>query len=296
MAAKKSTRSSKTDHVLSLLSHAGSQESAPADSAAPDSAAPEETPAAVSASEAAAAPQPAPTVAPITTSQRLAPPILEVARSNNEALEETIHLALEAALEDAVAPVAEAAPIAEPAPESSAPQAAPVPEPVSVPEPAPVTEPADVSPSEPAPEPISPMPTEPAPEPPSAAQPEPVSEPSPKPQQAPQPAQTAAVSPPVEHFILEQLPDGAQLVNIMESLVRQKVEHYAKMFHLCCCPRCLADSTALALSRLPAKYVVLNETAYRPMMSFYEAKFDSMVTAQIIYACKQVLESPRHTL
>lgn len=51
-------------------------------------------------------------------------------------------------------------------------------------------------------------------------------------------------------------------------------------------PRCLADVRALALSRLPAKYVVLPASSAAPMMSLYQAKFDSMVIAQVIQACQ----------
>ena len=53
---------------------------------------------------------------------------------------------------------------------------------------------------------------------------------------------------------------------------------------------------ALALSRLPAKYVVLPSSSVTPMLSLYQAKFDSMVIAEVIQACKSVMENPRHLL
>lgn len=92
----------------------------------------------------------------------------------------------------------------------------------------------------------------------------------------------------------EILPDGSRFVNVMLPLVEEKLLKYVRMFHLCECPRCLADVKALALSHLPPKYVVLEGSTYTPMMSFYQAKFDSDVTAQVIHACKQVMEAPRH--
>lgn len=286
MAGRKSSRSSKTDHVLSLLSQSSPQEPAQADLSTPVPASetplePAQPPAAESSAADGAAAVPAMAEPPAAASaapagQRLSPPILEVARTNNEALEETIHQALEAALEESIS--AEAALKPEP----------PQPEPGD-PEPVPVPEPEPESVPEPEPEPAAESPS------PAEAQPpqEPAAEAVPE---LRQPAASLPAAAPADPFVLTVLPDGARLVNVMEHLVEEKVEHYAKLFHLCCCPRCLADSTALALSRLPAKYVVLTESAYRPMMSFYEAKFDSMVTAQIIYACKQVLESPRHDL
>lgn len=283
MAGRKNSRSSKTDHVLSLLSHSTAPESVPADTSAPEQ--PTETPPAAAVPEESSAASTSvadvPAASTVPTTQRLSPPILEVARTNNEALEETIHQALEAALEEAIT--------------AEAPSAPEPPQPV----PAPQQMPAEAtSTPAPEPEPEQPMPEsvpeviaveEPAP----AASVE-VPEPKPETVKAPEPASAPQPAAPLEPSVLAVLPDGSRLVNVMERLVTEKVEHYAKMFHLCCCPRCLADSTALALSRLPAKYVVLSESAYRPMMSFLEAKFDSMVTAQIIYACKQVLEFPRH--
>ena len=92
----------------------------------------------------------------------------------------------------------------------------------------------------------------------------------------------------------EILPDESHFVNVMLPLVEEKLLKYVRMFHLCECPRCLADVKALALSHLPPKYVVLEGSTYTPMMSFYQAKFDSDVTAQVIHACKQVMEAPRH--
>ena len=84
MAGKKNPRSSKTDHVLSLLTESTSE---PAATSTP------------STSDAPAAPEAAEPVA----ERHLSPPILEVARTNNEALEETIHSALEDALQEELA-------------------------------------------------------------------------------------------------------------------------------------------------------------------------------------------------
>ena len=92
------------------------------------------------------------------------------------------------------------------------------------------------------------------------------------------------------------LPGGAVYLNVMEELVEEPLRKYIKLFGLCDCPRCVADVRALALSRLPAKYVVLSRASLPPLLSFYQAKFDSALVTQVIYACKTVMESPRHTL
>ncbi|MGN1340371.1 MAG: late competence development ComFB family protein [Oscillospiraceae bacterium] len=45
------------------------------------------------------------------------------------------------------------------------------------------------------------------------------------------------------------------LVNVMENLVKEKLEEMLQHENCCKCDRCLEDMTAKALNRLPAKYV-----------------------------------------
>ena len=299
MAARKGGRSSKTEHVLNLLSHPTPAEPAQQ----PQEQKPSPAPAVQESPATAAAPATPAATAPVAVAREepapqrhLSPPILEVARTNNEALEETIHTALAAALEAEVpqeptasremppftAPDPEAQPVPEPEP---IPEPQPAPEPEPVPQPQPAPEPEPVPQPQPAPEP------EPVPQPQPAPKPEPVPEPQPAPKPnvppiSPAPAEDAKQA--------DTLPDGSRFTNVMLLLVEEKLERYVKMFHLCTCPRCLADTKALALSRLPAKYVVLPAPAYSPMLNLYRSKYDSAVTSQIIYACKEVMESPRH--
>ena len=260
---KKGGRSSKTDHVLSLLggaAPAGREETPgpavqPAPAAQPAGGAKQpapgkEQPASGKEQPAAAAKQPAAaadTQAPEPAKQparregeHLIAPILQVEKNNSDALSRTIRDALADSLAESLG---EAAP-------------APTPKPAAE-EPAPETE-------EPAPTP-KPAADEPAPETPFA------------------PRET-------------RLPDGSVCLNLMELLVDERLERYVRMFGLCTCPRCMADARALALTRLPAKYVVLSGSAATPMTSLYRAKYESMVVAQVIQACKTVMESPRHTL
>lgn len=282
MAPRKGSRSSKTDHVLNLLSHPSTPEPQQPAKQAANEKAPEET-LPTSAPEGNTVPH---HDAPPREERRLTPPVLEVARANNEALEETIREALESALaldESEGAPAEEPTAVEEPAPvEESAPTEAPIPVKESAPaeEPAPVEAPALVEESTPA--------ETPAP----IAEPAPVKEPAPAEEpisnKLPTPEEASLIKPE------EILPDESRFVNVMLPLVEEKLLKYVRMFHLCECPRCLADVKALALSHLPSKYVVLEGSTYTPMMSFYQAKFDSDVTAQVIHACKQVMEAPRH--
>lgn len=288
MAPRKGSRSSKTDHVLNLLSHPSTPEPQQPAKQAANEKAPEET-LPTSAPEGNTVPH---HDTPPREERRLTPPVLEVARANNEALEETIREALESALaldESEGAPAEEPTAVEEPAPvEESAPTEAPIPVEESAPseEPAPVEEPAPTEAPAPIEEPV------PVKKPAPAEEPAPVKEPAPAEEpisnKLPTPEEAALIKPE------EILPDESRFVNVMLPLVEEKLLKYVRMFHLCECPRCLADVKALALSHLPPKYVVLEGSTYTPMMSFYQAKFDSDVTAQVIHACKQVMEAPRH--
>ena len=308
MAGRKGSRSSKTDHVLNLLSGGAREEEA--------RPAAEEQP--------AGTPPVEPETAPVEhrEGERIVAPILQVARTNNEALSRTIRDALTQSLEEEIAqseeehpaPAPEPEPASEPAPEPQPSPASgggkmsqeeiekllhsmgtpePEPEPAPEPQPAPASGGGKMSQEEiekllqgmAAPEP------EPEPEP--ESKPEPVPEPQPEPELAPEPA-SAFETPfaPRE----TRLPDGAVCVNVMEVLVDERIERYVRMFGLCDCARCLADVRALALTRLPPKYVVLAESVATPMLSLYRAKFESQVIAQVIQACKTVMEAPRHIL
>lgn len=277
MAGKKNARSSKTDHVLSLLTDSSPE---PAGSGTPP--APE--------------PQPVETVSAPVPERHLTPPILEVARTNNEALEETIHSALEDALKEELAQEEAAAPPPQPeVPDIEPPSPGP-----EAPSDTRETTSAEVPAEQEAPAAAEAVSAAGHEVPPSAEEELP---------SAPEKVPTAQEEIPAQDPTVQasagksagqslpyycSLPDGNRFVNVMLPLVEETLERYVTLFHLCDCPRCLADAQALALSRLPAKYVVLSEDAFTPMMSLYRAKYDSQVTTQVIYACKQVMDAPRH--
>lgn len=83
-------------------------------------------------------------------------------------------------------------------------------------------------------------------------------------------------------------------VNVMESLVEDKAMKYIELFGLCKCHRCVADVKALALNRLEPKYVVMHTGEVIPRITLYEGQFSAAVTAQLLTACKMVMEHPRH--
>ena len=80
----------------------------------------------------------------------------------------------------------------------------------------------------------------------------------------------------------------------METLVREKTDMYMKQFSTCTCSRCKADITALALTSLPAKYVVVSRNAATPLMNFYSQRYSGAITVEITKACTKVKEHPHH--
>lgn len=45
------------------------------------------------------------------------------------------------------------------------------------------------------------------------------------------------------------------LINVMENIVKDKLTEMLKTENCCKCDRCIEDMTALALNKLPARYV-----------------------------------------
>ena len=136
--------------------------------------------------------------------------------------------------------------------------------------------------------------SQPAPESQSASEPEAQSAPNlqntlepqsaQNPQSAPQPQ---AISEP------EPEPDFVRL-NIMESIVADKIIYYMRQFDVCTCDRCVADTTALTLNGLLPKYIVTTPAAVDPLVSYYTNRLISDVTVEATKACMIVKENPRH--
>lgn len=142
----------------------------------------------------------------------------------------------------------------------------------------------------PQPEP-APVQAAPAPEPIQAAQPEP------EPVQATQPEPAPAAQPEAEEAAKwneSHLPTFPGYMNVMQVLVEEKAPKYVQMFGLCSCERCMEDVKAITLNHLPPKYVVLERGDMVPRLTVYENKFSSDITAQLLQACKLVMERPHH--
>lgn len=142
---------------------------------------------------------------------------------------------------------------------------------VTVPSPEPAPEPAPVS--VPTPDPIASVPI-PAPD--SVPGPGPTSVPKKEPEPASEPE-----------------PDFAY-VNVMESIVKDKIIYFMRQFDVCTCERCVADTIALTLNGLTPRYIVTSPAAVDPLISYYTNRLISDVTVEATKACMIVKDNPRH--
>ena len=286
MSSAKESNTSKTAHVMNLLSRNRGGASIPAPAAG----------------EAPAAPQPASAQTPVPT-----PPII-ASIQNDIAVASKIKDALEASLMQEEAMETHAAPAAEDAP----PQSPPV-QPEEPAEPAAETaaekpshaEPAAVpAPPEEPPAPVVEEPEEAAPSEPVIPNEDPLDSVEDEPDATSQEDAPKCQTPPAEdpspadeRSDAVKTPDPGDatvIVNIMEMLVDEMSEKYISLFGLCRCEQCRKDVIALALNHLPPQYVVMPKNNIRPRLAMYESRFSASITAQILFACKEVLENPRH--
>lgn len=198
------------------------------------------------------------------------PPIVS-SLAADDAVADQIKNALEGALEQEAGPVSDPVP-----PEPTAQETEPDP-----------AQPPAVS----APEAEAALPPEPAGDTPSPdPQPEPAASAEPEPQPTPAADFGSSSSAPGSFTV----PASPGYINVMQVLVEEKAPKYVKMFGLCQCQRCLEDVKALTLNHLPPKYVVLEQGDMIPRLTVYEGRYSSDITAQLLHACKVVMQTPHH--
>lgn len=89
--------------------------------------------------------------------------------------------------------------------------------------------------------------------------------------------------------------DKIILKNVMEELVKNKMDELMKLAHMCCCDHCRADVAALALNKLPPRYVVTdNGSVYARYELLAAFQMQINVTAEVQSAIELVSKRPRH--
>ena len=117
----------------------------------------------------------------------------------------------------------------------------------------------------------------------------------------PEPAASSEPEPEEPQEVLELSPEPSAepepdyvMLNVMQRVVEDKIIYFMKQFEVCTCARCKADTIALTLSGLPAKYKIVDRFAVDPLVSYYTSRLISQVTVEALKACTQVKENPRH--
>lgn len=87
---------------------------------------------------------------------------------------------------------------------------------------------------------------------------------------------------------------GYSYVNVVEEVVKLRVDEFVEMFDVCKCPRCRADIIALAMNDLTPKYIVVDSSHVSPLLNFFSNNYSGAVTAQLSRACTIVKENPHH--
>lgn len=95
---------------------------------------------------------------------------------------------------------------------------------------------------------------------------------------------------------IEELPPEAnyEYLNVMEFVVKNMVKEYMQKFDVCTCDRCTADVTALALTHLPPKYIVVERSTASPLLNFYCTRYSQHVIVELTKACSIIKENPHH--
>ncbi len=85
-----------------------------------------------------------------------------------------------------------------------------------------------------------------------------------------------------------------EFVSVMEYVLDRHINQYMEKYGNCTCSRCKADTAALALTNLPAKYVVAQKGSLSPLINYYANRYEKQLTVELVKACMQIAKSPRH--
>ncbi len=84
------------------------------------------------------------------------------------------------------------------------------------------------------------------------------------------------------------------LVNLYEEVVRRRATETMQQLGVCACDECLEDVCAIALNRLPSKYVSSRGGEVFSQFSINTTQGGAELTTALIMAAKKVSDNPRH--
>ncbi len=84
------------------------------------------------------------------------------------------------------------------------------------------------------------------------------------------------------------------LVNVMESIIDEKLAFMLKDENCCKCDRCMEDMKAMALNQLPAKYVSTHNGELFTKLNALMRQSSIDINVAVSYAIKTVSDRPSH--
>jgi len=84
------------------------------------------------------------------------------------------------------------------------------------------------------------------------------------------------------------------LINIVEDMVRQKVDELIKDLDMCNCNRCRLNACAIALNNLPPHYATTERGALLGELEDISINYQANLTVEVTKALLIVKEQPLH--
>lgn len=88
--------------------------------------------------------------------------------------------------------------------------------------------------------------------------------------------------------------DDVILVNIVEEMVKQKVNELIKDLDMCKCNRCRLNACAIALNNLPPQYVTTEKGALLSKLEDIDMSYQTNLIVEVTKALMIVKERPTH--
>ncbi|HHX22503.1 MAG TPA: late competence development ComFB family protein [Thermoanaerobacterales bacterium] len=85
-----------------------------------------------------------------------------------------------------------------------------------------------------------------------------------------------------------------QLKNCMEDIVTLLAEEVIQKKDICKCEQCLLDISAIALNKLPPKYIVTRKGEVYAKTDLLSRQFRTDVIIQLLHAIEIVSNNPHH--
>ncbi len=85
-----------------------------------------------------------------------------------------------------------------------------------------------------------------------------------------------------------------ELKNLMEQVVSQTIDDVRKYHEFCTCPQCRLDVSAIALNKVPPRYVVSSKGESYGRAELLAMQEDLDVLGVVLEAVKLVQKNPRH--